>query len=168
MTAVGVAMGRADAPARATAEELWRTYYAPLAGWVAGLTGDRELAHEVAAEAFVRLLGRWRTVDDPRGFLYVVATNLVRDHWRREGRRVRATSRLRLERPRDVAPRDTGVRDVVDKLPERYRALVLLHYYADLTVADCARAVGRPEGTVKRELAEARRAMLPAFAEETP
>jgi RNA polymerase sigma factor (sigma-70 family) len=167
MTALGVTMGRVDAPARASAEDLWRTYYAPLAGWVAAITGDRELGHEVAAEAFVRLLGRWRSVEDPRGFLYVVATNLVRDHWRREGRRVRATARLRMERAFDQPARDTSVRDVVDRLPERYRAVVLLHYYADLTVADCARAVGRPEGTVKRELAEARAALLPSFVKET-
>lgn len=164
MTTVGVVVG--EAKVASTAEELWRLHYAGLAGWVASLTGDPELGREVAAEAFTRLLSTWRRVEDPKGFLYVVATNLVRDHWRREGRRARATSRLRLERQRDEAPRDNSVRDLVDRLPERYRDIVLLHYYADLTVADCARAVGRPEGTVKRELAEAR-ASLQRSIEET-
>lgn len=163
MTTLGVAVG--EATGTASAEELWRLHYAGLAGWVAALTGDVELGREVAAEAFTRLLGRWRRVEDPRGFLYVVATNIVRDHWRREGRRVRATSRLRLERQEDVPARDNAVRDLVDRLPERYRAIVLLHYYADLTVADCARAVGRPEGTVKRELAEARAVLLRSLEE---
>jgi RNA polymerase sigma-70 factor (ECF subfamily) len=152
---------------RPTADELWRTHYAGLAGWVASLTGDAELGREIAAEAFTRLLGRWRRVEDPRGFLYVVATNLMRDQWRRDGRRTRAMSRLRLERPREDQATDPGVRDLVDRLPERYRATVLLHYYADLTVADCARALGRPEGTLKRELAEARALMLQSL-EETP
>lgn len=164
MTTLGVAVSETVV---GTAEEVWRLHYAGLAGWVAAMTGDPDLGREIAAESFTRLLGRWRRVDDPRGFLYVVATNLVRDHWRREGRRVRATTRLRMERRQDVVPaRDNAVRDLVDRLPERYREIVLLHYYADLTVADCARAVGRPEGTVKRELAEAR-AVLHRSLEET-
>jgi RNA polymerase sigma-70 factor (ECF subfamily) len=160
MSEVGIA-------GRTTADELWRAHYAGLAGWVAALTGDAELGREIAAEAFTRLLGRWRRVEDPRGFLYVVATNLMRDQWRRDGRRTRALSRLRMERPREDQPTDPGVRDLVDRLPEKYRSIVLLHYYADLTVADCARAVGRPEGTVKRELTEARAQLLRSL-EETP
>ncbi len=158
-------MGAIGVTARPTAEQLWQTHYPSLAGWVAGLAGDTELGHEIAAEAFTRLLGRWRSVEDPRGFLYVVATNLLRDHWRREGRRRRALSRLELERGHDEPARDPGVRDLVDRLPERYRVIVLLHYYADLTVADCARAVGRPEGTVKRELTEARAVLLTSLEE---
>jgi RNA polymerase sigma-70 factor (ECF subfamily) len=153
-------MDRAGASVPASAEDLWRAHYPALAGWVAGLTGEPEMGHEIAAEAFVRLLGRWRSVEDPRGFLYVVATNLLRDHWRREGRRRHAMSRLGNERERPEAARDPGVRDLVDRLPERYRTVVLLHYYADLTVAECAVAVGRPAGTLKRELAEARAVLL--------
>ena len=150
---------------RDTTEEVWAAYYGPLAGWVAGTSGDVDLGHEIAAEAFVRLLSRWRGVDDPRGFLYVVAANLLRDHWRREGRRRNAFRRLGNERTSDVAPPDTSVRTVIDALPERHRTVVLLHYYADLPVADVARAVGRPEGTVKRELSEARTRLHAALEE---
>lgn len=166
MTVTGVAVRDLVAPRTTTAEEVWAAHYAPLTGWVAGLTGDRELAREIAAEAFTRLLARWRRVDDPKGFLYVVATNLMRDHWRREARRQRATARLRNERSSTGPAPDPGVRDVVDRLPEKLRTIVLLHYYADLPVATVARAVGRPEGTVKRELSEAR-ALLHAALEET-
>lgn len=142
---------------------LWAALYPGLAGWVAGITGDRDLGHEVASEAFTRLLSRWRRVEDPKGFLYVVATNLVRDHWRREGRRRNATARIKLERQRETAAPDPSVRDIVDRLPERLRTVVLLHYYADLPVLAVARAVERPEGTVKRELSEARALLLAAL-----
>ena len=147
---------------------VWTAHYAPLAGWIASLVGDTETARDMAAEAFTRLLGRWRRVDDPRGFLYVVATNLVRDHWRREERRRRATGRLHRERHPDAQPAaDPWLRDLVERLPDRFRDIVLLHYYADLPVAAVASAVGRPEGTVKRELSEAR-ALLLAAIEATP
>ena len=65
---------------------LWNLHYAPLAGWCAALVGDRDAAHDIASEAFARLLSRWLTVHDPKGYLYVTATNLVRDRWRREQR----------------------------------------------------------------------------------
>ena len=53
---------------------------------------------------------------------------------------------------------DTAVvlRASVMGIPEKLRDVVLLHYFADLPVAQVAAAVGRPEGTVKRQLSEAR------------
>jgi RNA polymerase sigma-70 factor (ECF subfamily) len=42
------------------------------------------------------------------------------------------------------------------RLPTRLRDVVLLHYWADLSVADVGQALGRPSGSVKRQLAEAR------------
>ena len=46
--------------------------------------------------------------------------------------------------------------DVLKALPERLREPVVLHYYADLTVDDVGRALGRPSGTIKRQLSDAR------------
>lgn len=42
---------------------------------------------------------------------------------------------------------------------------VLLHYFGDLTVAEVARQLGKAEGTVKRDLHEAR-ARLAATLED--
>ncbi len=41
------------------AEELFKNTYPKLAGWVRRLVDDEDTAHEIAAEAFVRLLSRW-------------------------------------------------------------------------------------------------------------
>jgi RNA polymerase sigma-70 factor (ECF subfamily) len=163
MSTQGVVVANAVRPG---AEDLWRAHYPALAGWVAGLSGDRDLGHEIAMESFTRLLSRLRGVEEPKRYHYAVAANLLRDHWRRERVRRSATTRLGNERPPDAPAADPGVRDLVDRLPKRYRSIVLLHYYADLTVADVAAAVGRPAGTVKRELAEAR-ALLHAALEGT-
>jgi RNA polymerase sigma-70 factor (ECF subfamily) len=98
-------------------------------------------------------------VDDggrPEAFLYVVATNLCRDHWRRAARERRTVTRLREALPDDVLL-DPWLRDLVERLPDKLRSPVLLHYYADLPVAVVARSLNRPEGTVKRQLADARR-----------
>jgi RNA polymerase sigma-70 factor (ECF subfamily) len=67
------------------AAELFAALYADLAGWCRRLVDDDGTAHEIASEAFTRLWLRWSNVEEPRGFLYVTAANLVRDHWRRTG-----------------------------------------------------------------------------------
>ena len=54
-----------------------------------------------------------------------------------------------------------SVRAAVELLPDRQRMAVLLHYFADLTVTQVARELGRAEGTVKRDLYDARARLAP-------
>lgn len=156
----GVRVATRDEAAR----DLFRAHYGQLAGWTARLVGDREVAHEVAAEAFTRLLSRWTTVQDPKPWLYMTATNLVRDRWRRQEREARALSKVAAVGAQP-AP-DTSVRDLVERLPDRLRAPVLLHYYADLPVREVARVLKRPEGTIKRALYDARAHLHEAMTAE--
>jgi RNA polymerase sigma-70 factor (ECF subfamily) len=145
------AVAREDA-----ARLLWNEHYAPLAGWCASLVGDRDAAHDIASEAFVRLLSRWVTVHDPKGYLYVTATNLVRDRWRREQRDRKLQARLEETAPVSTPACDPWLRDMVERLPPRLRTPVLLFYYADMSVTEVAAALHKPEGTIKRMLYDAR------------
>lgn len=156
------------APARAVASveeqvrEVYEAHYGRLAGWTAKLVEDRDLAHDLATEAFVRLVRHWDEVDDPRPWLYGVTANLVRDTWRKRGREHVAYGRLGVAGEADPAPAvdvatRVSVREAVESLPERLRTTVLLHYFADLTVAQVAAQLGKSDGAVKRDLFDARR-----------
>jgi RNA polymerase sigma-70 factor (ECF subfamily) len=147
------------------ARSLWNEHYASLAGWCAAQVGDRDAAHEIAAEAFTRLLSKWITVHDPKGYLYVTASNLVRDRWRREQRDRNLQTRLQETTPVSTPACDPLLHALVERLPERLRTPTLLHYYADLSVAEIAAALHKPEGTVKRMLHDAR-ARLHGWLEE--
>lgn len=136
--------------------ELFTAHYARLAGWCSRLVGDEQLAHEIASEAFTRLLSKWRGVDDVRGYLYVTASNIVKDHWRRLERERRAMTKVEVQTSAPGADEAPPLRDVVERLPHRHRDVVLLHYYADISVKDTARALKVSEGAVKRRLFEAR------------
>jgi RNA polymerase sigma-70 factor (ECF subfamily) len=144
------------------ARALWAEHYPQLAGWTRALVGDAEVAHDIAAEAFARLLGKWLTVREPKAFLYTVAGNLARDHWRATARDRRLVDRVGAVTPTTSSATDPWLRDLVERLPERLRMPVLLHYYADLPVSAVADALRKPEGTVKRALAEGRAALLAA------
>ena len=143
----------------AALREVYDAHYGRLAGWTAKLVGDPDLAHDFATEAFVKLVRSWGTVDEPRAWLYATTANLVRDHWRRRGREQTAYGKVGVVQesvaPPDLATRLT-VRDAVLQLPDRLRVVVLLHYFADLTVAQIATHLGKAEGTVKRDLFDAR------------
>ena len=144
--------------------------YSALTRYLWRLLDDAELAHDLAQESMVRLYARWRGIDEPRGYLYKVATNLVRRAWRKRADEVVAVAGLAqlaqvlgaaVEGP-EIA---SAVRDAVRSLPSRLRDVVLRHYFADLTVEDVAVATKRPAGSVKRQLSEARVALAAALAD---
>lgn len=143
-------------------EEEFRAFYAAEYSGVArycwSLVNDRELAHDLAQEAFTRMLGRFTRVDDPRAYVYGVATNLVRRAWKKRAQDLQAVGAVAAEPVRPLPSHEgaVAVREAVDRLPGKLRDVVLLHYWSDLTVNDVAAAVGRPAGTVKRQLSEAR------------
>lgn len=155
---------RSATEVEAAVQEVYRAHYGRLAGWATHLVGDRDLAHDFATEAFVRLLGHWSTVEEPRPWLYTTVGNLVRDHWRKRGRESAAYERLQVGvvDPDVAAPGPDladvlTVREAVESLPERLRMAVLLHYFGDLTVVQVAHQLGKSEGTIKRDLFDARK-----------
>jgi RNA polymerase sigma-70 factor (ECF subfamily) len=155
----GSSVARLRSADREAAEDLFNACYPRLAGWVRRLVDDDETAHEIASEAFTRLLSRWSGLDNPQSYLYMIATNLVRDHWRKSGRERRAIRTITASVPRDPAchpAQDVDVRALIEGLPPRLRSAFLLHYYAGFGVKEVAAMLGRPEGTVKADLHHAR------------
>ena len=157
--------------ARMLAEELFTAHYPKLAGWVRRLVDDDETAHEIASEAFVRLLSKWTTpdkLDSPQSYLYMIATNLVRDHWRKVERERRALSKATAgaeAEPYADPSQDVDIRELLARLPARLREPFLLHYYAGFGVKEIALQLKRPEGTIKADLYHARSRLKEALAE---
>lgn len=156
---------------RMVAEQLFTVHYPKLAGWVRRLVDDDETAHEIASEAFVRLLSKWTSPDkleSPQSYLYMIATNLVRDHWRKMERERRAFSRAAAgtdPEPFSDPSQDVDVRELLAALPDRLREPFLLHYYAGFGVKEIAVQLKRPEGTIKADLYHARARLKDALAE---
>jgi RNA polymerase sigma-70 factor (ECF subfamily) len=155
----------------ALAEQLFTANYPKLAGWVRRLVDDEETAHEIASEAFVRLLSKWTSpdkLDNPQSYLFMIATNLVRDHWRKAERERRAMRNVTAgsdPEPSTNPAQDVDVRELIAALPVKLRDPFLLHYYAGFGVKEIAALVKRPEGTVKADLYHARARLKEALAE---
>jgi RNA polymerase sigma-70 factor, ECF subfamily len=85
-----------------------------------------------------------------------VATHLALDSHRRARRRARAEGRLRALREASPEAADLELKEAVRQglggLAPQLRAIVVLRFYAELTVPQIAAALEMPEGTVKSQL----------------
>ena len=149
-------------------EEMFKGVYPKLAGWVRRLVDDDDTAHEIASEAFVRLLSRWTRVDSPQSYLYMIATNLIRDHWRkteRERRAIRSVTAVAAFNEVAYPVQDVDVRNLIASLPPRLRDPFLLHYYGGFGIREVATLLRRPEGTIKADLFAARARLKTALGQ---
>ncbi|HVF05779.1 MAG TPA: sigma-70 family RNA polymerase sigma factor [Frankiaceae bacterium] len=162
------ATSRADAAAAADQPrdfvEFYVAHYGQLVRYAARLTGDSEAARDIVQEALTRTFTRWLGVRNKEGYVYLVVTNLARDRWKSAQRELDALRRLSATPP-PTAIRDVAVRDAVERLPKRLRDIVVLHYFADLSVEQVAAVVRRPKGTVKQRLFAARQALAEALGD---
>jgi RNA polymerase sigma-70 factor, ECF subfamily len=135
--------------------ELNRAYR--LAGMI---LGDRHEAEDATQDALVRAWQSAGTLRDPAGFqawFDRILVNVCRDRLRRRRRIVFSpidpeSERADLSDPfRTVLNRDEVVR-AMGGLSTDERLVVVLHYWADLTLEGVADRLGWPVGTVKSRL----------------
>jgi RNA polymerase sigma-70 factor (ECF subfamily) len=132
-----------------------------LSGYARSLVGDPGTGDELAQEALTRVYTRYALLREPRGYAFRIVTNLARDRWKALERERRTWEDLPQE---VVAPaHDGGILDAVQRLKSGHREVVLLHYWADLSVDEMAAVLRRPPGTLKRWLSEARLSLSQAM-----
>ena len=157
--------------------ELFHAHFHKIHRYLNRLSGDTELAADVAQEAFVKLYQRKSLPDAPEAWLISVAMNLLRNAKSTQSRRLRLLTPARGEGvladappAPDAAVETEGasrrVRAALDRLTERDRHMLLLrsegYSYRDIAVA-----LQLNEGSVGVLLARAKRAFRETY-EETP
>jgi RNA polymerase sigma factor (sigma-70 family) len=135
------------------AEAFVRSLYSRVRGLLLLHTGDHDLAAELTQETFARVWARWprvRRMASPQGYTFRIALNLARSWFRRRSRERRAVARLGPTATVDtVASADQiVVREAVLRLAGRQREVVLLRYFAGLSVDETATALRCAPGTV--------------------
>jgi RNA polymerase sigma-70 factor (ECF subfamily) len=154
----------------ASFESWYRAEYPRLLAILTVACGNRHLAEETTAEAFARALAAWRRVgvmDEPSGWTYRVAVNLLR----RRARRAATEARLLDALPAPAVARNdldaVELWDAVGALPPRERLAIALRYAGGCTEAEVARAMRVSVGTASSTLSSARRRLALALQAET-
>jgi RNA polymerase sigma factor (sigma-70 family) len=134
-----------------TVEALWREHYVRVVRSAFLMTSSLEDAEELAQDAFVAALAKWR-----KGSVEEYAEAWLHGVVRR---RSISLLRRRREQPRASAP-DGVVQEptepleavliqAIASLPVAQRRAVILRYYLDYSVEDAARVLGKRPGTVR-------------------
>jgi RNA polymerase sigma factor (sigma-70 family) len=140
-------------------------YRVPALRLAYGIVGNE--AEDAVQDGFVkafRNLDRFRTDAAFRPWIFTIIANEARNRRRSRSRRDRLDIQVR-EQPREVGASldDTVARrearrlvaDAVAHLPDRYREVVALRYFAELTESETAEVLSCPVGTVKSRLSRA-------------
>jgi RNA polymerase sigma-70 factor (ECF subfamily) len=135
---------------------------------VTAVTGDRQLAEELVAEAFARAWTSWGKVRrhaTPRGWVVRTALNAGVSRWRRR-REVPLADHDAAAPPDMSAGVDPALIAALRRLPTRQREVLALRILLDLDTETTAKVLGIAPGTVmahlSRALAALRRDVSPA------
>lgn len=141
-------------------------YHAPLLGYLYRVVdGDRALAEDLVQETFVRLMKQasYQAGRPFKPWLYTIATNLARDHFRSPASRqiesIEAEGHRELPDPShgpeaasQSADQGAVVAEAIRQLGPEYRTVLLLRYYQNLSLHEIAAVLNLPPGTVKSRL----------------
>lgn len=126
----------------------------------------RHDAADVLSELMVQA---WRRVDslpaDPerrRMWLFTIAHNVLFNHSRTNRRRSALTQRIRQQLADDTTPDHSeavAVRDLVNRLPEPQRELVMLIHWDGFNIREAAELLGLNPSTARSRYAAARESL---------
>lgn len=138
------------------------------------LSGDRGRAEDLVQMTLVRVAQHWDVARQaPHAYAHRVLVNLLRDRRRWLARRVEETSLSEAGELPD--PHGDSATDVVERvaimaalhaLPPRQREVVVLRFFADMSVEDTAAAIGTSDGTVKTHTHRALQALRAALTDD--
>jgi RNA polymerase sigma factor (sigma-70 family) len=149
-------------------EELFERYFDPVYAYLARRVGP-DLGRDLASETFTRAFSTRKRYDPARGearpWLFGIANNLLRRHYRDEERRLRALARLNV-RDESFPREEPHLADALAALPREERDVLLLFAWADLEYAEIATVLELPLGTVRSRLHRARAHVRAALKRE--
>src|SRR5215831_5714612 len=145
-------------------EPFYQREFPAIRAVVWALTGNVWTAEEIAQDAFLQAHRNWARIceyDEPGAWVRRVAINLTMSRLRRGAREVRALARFAGRRQDDWSMPESSREfwSAVRSLPRQQAAVLTLHYYEDLPIADIATVLVVAEGTVKAHLHKGRDAL---------
>lgn len=127
------------------------------------LLDDRDLAQDVVQETFIRV---YKKMDSFRGarpesekaWLTRIAVNLCRDEKRKSWFRLRERAKpidMTAIPMEDATEEARELYAAVQALPKKYREVILLRFYQDLTAPEIAEILHQATGTIYHKLTRA-------------
>lgn len=149
-------------------EQVIQLYRAPLRRFFAKRVRAGQDADDLVQEVFARLAARadGPEVRNPQAFLFQIASNLLRDHGRREQTRRAATDEIRhqdegsfeeITPERVLQGRESvhALQRALNELPERTRTIFVLHRFEEFRYSEIAQRLGISVSLVEKHMMDA-------------
>lgn len=141
-------------------EEIHNTYYVPIFRYIAVRINDHATAEDLTSEVFTRLLSALRDTTAPnntiRGWLFGVASRIVKDYYRKQYRRPQ--TELSENLPSNLGDpvsefeeklTQENLREAITTLTEDQQNVIALRFGYEMSIRDVAEALGKSEGSIK-------------------
>ena len=152
-------------------DEAYREHGGPLRAFFFGHTQNNEAASDLAQETFLRVwrhieILRQTPVQRRRFWLFAIAKNTLADYYRRRSVWDRYETMLmecmlasRSDPQHEIENGETltAIDQAIRRLPENLREVLALHTMGEMSSAEIGEALGRPAGTVRYQLSQARK-----------
>jgi RNA polymerase sigma factor (sigma-70 family) len=163
------------------AVELVDVWYRQIYLFMRRLGHNRQTSEDLTQETFFRAwqhIGQLRDGEMLNSWLYRIAANVSRYHWRlaKNEELVSIGGREGFDVPdgNSASPETAGTGEelnrlnrIIAELPMKFKETVVLHYMQHLTIAEAAEAVGVRQGTYKSRLNRALKIIRNRLSEET-
>ncbi|RRD46855.1 RNA polymerase sigma factor [Tessaracoccus sp. OH4464_COT-324] len=151
-------------------DSFYQSSFTRIVGQIYALCGNLQSAQDATQEAFVRAWdkrGKLRSADSPEAWVRTTAYRIAVSEWRSMKRAQRQPDRaVEYRRPAEPNPNAVALAAALAKLPSDQRRALVLYHMCDLSVAQVAKEVGAPEGTVKARLSRGRQALAALLGQE--
>lgn len=158
---------------REALEQFYETFFDRVYGYVRRMLGDEQQAEDVTQEVFLHVQRAIDGYDPARElgpWVFTIATNKVRDHWRARRRRDAFDGPSLDEEEARLAPpaREGGplprlealeerriLAAAIEELPDSLRSTLLLRVFEGLSFEEIGQLLGRNEAAVRKRYSRA-------------
>ncbi len=142
---------------RQTAERVYREYYPRILGYVRSKLSSPQEAEDVCSSAMLKIVRGLPTFDPEKSslstWIYTIVRNTLTDHYR--------SRRSHEELGEDIPYEGDDFEEILqeerleelaaalEKLPQRERDVIILHYYSGISLREISEAIGMSYSNMK-------------------
>lgn len=142
-------------------DELVKRYQMCIYTYVISMIDDRIEAEDITQETFLRAYLHLNRCQKPESFsnwLFGIARNCSLEHIRKKRPSAGILTQILRAQPTDQDRKASLLnilQDILQGLQEDLRTVILMKFQQEMSCAEIAEALGRPQGTIRRWLSEA-------------
>lgn len=153
---------------RAAADFLINKYYKIIYSFVYKLTQDYHISYDLTQEVFIKSIKsikKYKHQDKLKAWLLTIASNLVKDYFRKESREKQKNYDISLDiedyssdnslQMLDREENKEYLKRAIDALSLDMREVIMLRYFYDMKISEISKITSTNESTVKTRLRRA-------------